>query len=265
MTSKEAIERIKHLLFGAQSFGMLKTKDGVELKVEGDVELSKAVYIITPDGELPAADADYEMEDGMLLKVKEGMIDNITYPKVEDETEVKVEVEAEDAMVDEVKVDEEVKMVSAELIDGTIVENDAEELQVGDALFVVTEEGRQPAPDSVHETTEGKLITTEGGLIVKIEDKPAEEIKVDETVTEELNFDELLEVFTVGFNHLRGELDVLKESYDNLQANFNKFSAEPAGEKLYSTHKQEYVNEKRAQEFSKLEALKALKQKKTIK
>ena len=204
MTSKEAIEKIKHLLFGSQTFGMLKTKEGVELKVEGDVELEKAIYIITEDGELPAADGDYEMEDNMVIKVKDGMVDKIDYTKVEEEEVMEDEkpMEDEEVMEDvvEEKIDEEVKMVTAELVDGTIVESDTEELKVGDALFVLTEEGRVEAPDSVHETSEGKLITTENGIVVKIEDKVAEveddSIEVEVEVEEELNFAEMLEVFT---------------------------------------------------------------------
>ena len=261
MTSKEAINKIKHLLFGAQTFGMLKTKDGVELKIEGDVELKKEVYVITADGELPAGDKDYEMEDGMLIKIKEGLIDRIDYPKTETETEVVEEELETDTEVDEETMgeheDEEVKMVTAELIDGTIVETDTEELKVGDALFVLTAEGRVEAPDSVHETTDGKMVTTEAGIVVKIEEK------VEETVTEEeLNFDELLEVFTAGFTHLNSELKVLKDDYKNLTENFKRFSAEPVTDRLYNNPKGEYVKQLNESKFSKLEALAALKNKK---
>ncbi len=261
MTSKEAIEKIKHLLFGSETFGMLKTKDGVEMKVEGDVELEKTIYIVTPDGEMPAADGDYEMEDEMVIKVKEGMIDRIDYKKVEEE--VMEEHDDEESMKDdeekledvvEEKIDEEVKMVTAELIDGTIVESDTEELKEGDALFVVTEEGRVEVPDAVHETSDGKLVTTLDGIVVKIEEK------VEVEVEEELNFSELLETFTQGFNHLTNELNVLRENYDTLQENFNKFSAEPAGERLYN-NRSEFIKARKEQQFSKLEALAALKNK----
>jgi len=262
MTSKEAIEKIKQLLFGSETFGMLKTKEGVELKIEGDVELEKAIYIITPDGELPAEDKEYEMEDGMKIRVKEGLVDAIDYQRVEDEVDMeeteKEKVEDENEMAEH--GDEEVKMVTAELVDGTIVETDTEELKVGDSLFVVTEEGRTPAPDSDHETKDGKIVTTEDGIVVKIEEK----VEVEETVEveEELNFGELLETFTEAFNKLNSELNVMREEFDTMRENFNKFSAEPAGERIFTNKHKEMVKNKKEQQFSKLEALAALRRNK---
>ena len=84
-----------------------------------------------------------------------------------------------------------------------------------------------------------------------------------EVVTEELSIDELLETFTAGFNHLSKELNGLKENYDTLQANFSKFSAEPASERVYS-HK-DYVESKTKERFSKLEGLAALRRNKNNK
>lgn len=260
MTSKEAIEKIKNLLFGSETFGMLKTKDGVELKVEGDVELEKAIYIITPNGELPAEEGEYEMEDGMKVKVREGLIDSIDYTKIEDE--VDMEETEKEKVEDEMGEhgDEEVKMVTAELIDGTMVESDTDELKVGDALFVLTEEGRTPAPDSVHETTEGKLVTTENGIVVKIEEK--EDVEVEVEVEEELNFAELLETFTQAFGKLNNELNVLREQFDTMREDLNKFSAEPAGERIFTNRHQELVKNKKEFQASKLEALAALRRNK---
>jgi len=74
MTSKEAIDKIKHLLFGKELFSLMKTVEGMELKVEGELELGLPIYVITPEGEIPAADELYELEDGMKVRVKEGLI-----------------------------------------------------------------------------------------------------------------------------------------------------------------------------------------------
>ena len=77
MTSTEAINRIKQLLFGAQqTFSLMKTEEGVEMKVEGDIELEKEIYIITPEGELPAPEGKFVMEDGMEVSVKEGKVES---------------------------------------------------------------------------------------------------------------------------------------------------------------------------------------------
>ena len=251
MNSKEAIEKIKKLLFGeAATFGYLKTKEGVEMQVEGDVELEKEIYIITPDGNIPAEEGEYEMEDGMKVKVKEGLIDTIDYAGGKDkEEEMETEVEV---------TEEETTMVSAELIDGTIVETDTEELKVGDALFVVTEEGRTEAPDGDHETSEGDIISVVDGVITEIKAKVEEEVEVE--LSTETELDELLEVFTAGFNHLNSELNAIREEYDKLRENFNKFSAEPAGERQYF-NTQDYVKELKTKKLDKLQALRQLRNK----
>jgi hypothetical protein len=260
MNSKEAIAKIKQLLFGAETFGYLKTKDGVEMQIEGEVELEKEIYIITPDGNIPAEEGDYEMEDGLKVKVKEGLIDAIDYAGAEHEDEEEMETEEEVEIEAEAEVTEdEVKMVSAELIDGTIVETDTEELKVGDALFVVTEEGRVAAPDGNHETTDGLVVTVEDGIVKEIETKVVEEEVELSTETTE-GIDELLEVFTEGFTKLNNELNVIREEYTKLSESFNKFSAEPAGERQYF-NTADYAKTLKAEKINKLQALRGIKNK----
>lgn len=253
MTSNEAIQRIKNLLFGEQTFASLKTADGVEMKVEGELELEKEIYIITPDGEIPAPEGEFEMEDGLKVRIKEGLIEKLDYSKKEEET--MEEHEEEEKLEEEVKEDleeEKVELVSAELIDGTIVETDGD-LTVGAELYVTTEEGKIIAPDGSHETVEGKIVVVEDGIIKEITDKVEEEVEV------EASFDEMLEVFTAGFNHLQNELNLMKEQYETLNQSFSKFSAEPAGERKYLN---DYVEELNKRKFSKLEKLAALRNKK---
>jgi len=247
MNSKEAIDKIRNLLFGAQKFGYLKTIDGVELQIEGDVELTKEIYVITPDGNIPAEEGEYQIEDGMVVKVKDGLVESIEYaPEEEITTETTTETKEELE-----KHEDEIKMVSAELIDGTIVETDSEELKVGDTLFIITEEGRNEAPTGDHETTDGKIVSVEDGVITDIKEKEI----VDEVMTESL--EELLEVFTAGFNHLSNELGTIKSEYDKLKDDFKKFSSEPAGERQY--FQQEYVSNLKNTRINKLESLRMLK------
>ena len=67
-----------------------------------------------------------------------------------------------------------VELAEATLADGTVVKVEGE-LAEGKALLVVTEEGEIPAPEGIHETSDGKLITVDaGGVITAIEEKPEE-------------------------------------------------------------------------------------------
>ena len=66
------------------------------------------------------------------------------------------------------------------LVDGTIVVFEGEELAAGMLLNVKGEEGIVPAPDGVHETTTGLLVTTKDGVVEMIETKEAEaEVEVE--------------------------------------------------------------------------------------
>lgn len=78
MTTTEIKRKIAELLGKSfQSFGAYKTKEGAEFKVSEKMEVGSPIYVITPEGELPVMDGEYELESGMLLKVKEGIIDAI--------------------------------------------------------------------------------------------------------------------------------------------------------------------------------------------
>ena len=79
------------------------------------------------------------------------------------------------------------------LVDGTIVVFDGETLNVGSMLSVKTEEGIVPAPDGVHETTDGQLITTKDGVVELIEEKtmPVEEVEVENQFASLEQFDAL--------------------------------------------------------------------------
>lgn len=60
------------------------------------------------------------------------------------------------------------------LVDGTIVKYEGDAPMEGAPLIVVTPEGEVPAPDGVHETDSGLLISTQDGVIVSIEEKEME-------------------------------------------------------------------------------------------
>ena len=146
-------------------------------------------------------------------------------------------------------------MASAELVDGTKVEVDGE-LEVGKILSVVTEEGLIPAPNSIHETTDGTLITVgEGGLIESIEEKEAEatevvedtETEVEVSLEEEVptleeeeaetadllsSIAELLAPYTEQITELQKQVEYLGERFESI-------SDEPAAKPITRTFAEE--------------------------
>lgn len=66
--------------------------------------------------------------------------------------------------------EEEVKQfLDAKTIDGVIVRTNADAFVVGDALFVITEDGEQAAPAGEHTLEDGTiLVTDEGGTLLEV-------------------------------------------------------------------------------------------------
>lgn len=66
------------------------------------------------------------------------------------------------------------KFVDAKLIDGvTIIRYEGEKLDVGVAVFVITEQGAVEAPDADHVLEDGTMFTTVGGIVTAV--MPVEE------------------------------------------------------------------------------------------
>jgi preprotein translocase subunit YajC len=113
---------------------------------------------------------------------------------------------------------QEVKMETATLVDGTIIEWEGE-LAVGTAIFVQTGEGLIPAPDSVHQVEGGMLVTTEGGIvteIVEIEEEVEVEVAATEFATVE-SFNSLLDKF----NEVVARLEAMEKKNAEQEAKFN--------------------------------------------
>ncbi len=137
-----------------------------------------------------------------------------------------------------------VEFAEATLVDGTVVKVDGE-LAEGKSLFVVTEEGDIPAPMGTHETTEGLLVSVdENGVILAIEDKPAE---VEQELSEDTETVEAVESSVEANNSLNEELlgqiagliaplqaqiAEIGEKYSTLNAQFSAFKDEPAAERI---------------------------------
>ena len=79
MTYQDAIRRINKLL-GLYKFNSYKLKDSEsELILEGDLAVDEPVYVITNNGQLPAQDGEYELDDTTKIKIEDGKVQEIKY------------------------------------------------------------------------------------------------------------------------------------------------------------------------------------------
>lgn len=71
-----------------------KLIDGTQIKVEGDSVVEGAkVMVVTEEGEIPAPDGVHELEGGMKVETKEGVVVSMSEPEMEEGPEIKIEVE----------------------------------------------------------------------------------------------------------------------------------------------------------------------------
>ncbi len=130
---------------------------------------------------------------------------------------------------------EEKKFVEANLADGTVV-NIEPSLELGATVEVVTEEGVVAAPDGAHTLDTGVVITTEGGVIIEINEEAApeeeeaaaeEEMAAEETTEESAEEPqeapaeftaEQLEELTGRMTAMESEIAALKEQLTKEQA-----------------------------------------------
>ena len=259
MTREEIKNRIANLLgFNSHTFGSYKTTEGVELKMEGELEINRPIYVITPEGELPAPEGDYELENGMTAKVKEGMLAEII-------PSMKIEVEENE--------DEVEQMASATLADGTKITNkqgDAIPFEVGQVLYVITDEGQEIlAPMGQHTTDSGIVLTiaAEDGVITGLK-RPDEEgegslfEQAEHPDTEmgkdpEMKMVDFVEELMGALEKMTEELKKMKSKQEEMEMKFSKFSAQPAGEKVYERKNLSAVS---TLGFSKAEAILKLRQ-----
>ena len=156
---------------------------------------------------------------------------------------------------------ENVELAEATLVDGTVVRVDGE-FEVGKALVVVTEEGDVPAPDGAHETTDGYIVTTEGGVIVSIEEKAAEEAPAEEEVVVEEASAEFSEDFVNSIvdtlKPALAQIDALRNEIASLKSEFNAFSEAPATKKI-TNNLADYKAEAASKHEARFNALKQIR------
>lgn len=226
MTYQDAIKRINKIL-GLQKFSSYKIKDSQsELILEGDLAVDEPVYVITDNGQLPAQDGEYELDDTTKIKIEDGKVQEIKY-----DMETKTE-----------------NFVEAMLKDGTVVKSPT--FDVGEDVKIVSADGSEiPAPDGEHELSlkdsEGKevliKIITKDGKIVERENVELPEM-VEDAIEEEMgmtpDLSEGNDIIDGDFKKsVMGMLEEIKDAVkgvikdqEEMKAKVSKFSKEPAGE-----------------------------------
>lgn len=175
-------------------------------------------------------------------------------------TKLRIMLGAEEEVVETVTE----TMAEKSLVDGTVVYSEGE-LAPGAVLYVKVDEGEAPfAPEGMHETTDGLLVTVgENGEIASIEEKATEEVAAEEKVEEvemeeeepkaevEIDMDakDLVEAIAEMIKPQAEVIEELKEEIATLKAKFADFADEPGGDPVRNT-----FSEQRADKLTKAEA-----------
>lgn len=312
MNSKQAIKKIMDILnLTPQKFYEAKTEQGVQLKMEGELELGSIIYVATEEGMIPAPDGVHKLDDGTEIEVLDGKISKIdmsdyTYGETEDAKKEKKD-EAE-AIKDETMSEVELEFGDVKLKNGEIIRIGGDEPSVGLRVKKVGYDGTLSAlQDGEYETEGGKVISVSGGSIqgyqsvadkkaqagkfveaktadgakvesptfdvgepievvdadgkkvpapdgehqVVLKDSEGNDVKIRviskdgkiverENVEEKMSEVEIAELFSKALKKFENKLDAIEARYAGLENKFNKFSKEPAGEKVYT---QKTINE----------------------
>lgn len=226
MNYQDAIKKINKLL-GLYKFNSYKIKEsGDEIITEGDLSVGEPIYIINKDGQIPAPDGEFELDDTTKITIKDGMVQKINYDNMEKKQD----------------------FVEAALKDGTVVKSPT--FDVGEEVKVVSPDGKEmPAPDGEHELklkdSEGKevliKIMTKDGKITEREnvELPSEEEKeVEEDMgmlTPDLsqgndNMEGFKKEVMAVLGEIKDKIDTIVADQEEMKKKVSKFAKEPAGE-----------------------------------
>jgi hypothetical protein len=125
-------------------------------------------------------------------------------------------------------VETEIQLAEATLVDGTIVKVEGE-FEVGKQLVVVTAEGDIAAPEGIHETTDGLLVTVDAqGVITNLEETTEESEEVEAKASTELSEDFVNQIVNI----LDNKFKEFETKLQTLNHEFSAFRNEPAGKKI---------------------------------
>lgn len=259
MNSKQAINRIMTILnLTTQKFYDAKTDQGVQLKMEGELEIGGPIYVATDEGMIPAPDGTHKIEDGSEIEVMDGKVSKIKMGNDVEKTEdAKVEEEKEKVdIADETMSDVEMEFGDVKLKSGEVLRLGSDEPGVGVQVKKVGYDGTLSSiADGEYETESGKMISITGGAIDGYQDASDKEQKTEKT--EEMSAVEIAEIFAQALKKFEVKLDAIEQKFTGLETKFTKFSKEPAGEKVYN---QKTVNFEDNAPHTKLESFRKMRE-----
>jgi len=236
MNSKQAINKIMTILnLTPQKFYECKTDQGVQLKMEGDLEVGGPIYVATDEGMIPAPDGVHKIEDGSELEVMDGKVSKI---KMGNDTEITDDAKVEDAkekveIADETMSEIEMEFGDVKLKSGEVLRLGNDEPGVDVMVRKVGYDGTLSAiADGEYETEGGKMISITGGVIDGYQDASSKEQKIEKT--EDMSAVEIAQIFAQALKKFEDKLDAMEQKFTGLETKFTKFAKEPAGEKVYN-------------------------------
>lgn len=223
LNAKDAISKIKELLnleFAEteQKFFSAQLEDGTQVTNNTDslnLELGDTLYVVANDGNLVPApgDMEHKLSSGEVVKldIESKVVAMATMDTISDETpdEAEVVVEADEM--------EEEQFVTATLEDGTRITNESsDDFEVGQTLYVITEEGETVnAPEGEHVTESGiQIVVNSEGTITGVR-KPDEEGEGSLEAEKEVQ----------DFTSLQTEVAEIKQAISQVLDVFSKFSS----------------------------------------
>jgi hypothetical protein len=108
-----------------------------------------------------------------------------------EETKEVVEETTEETTKEEMAETVKEKFEDIVLADGSVAVAEPD-VNIGSAVVVSVDDEMVPTPDGNHELADGRVITTEGGVITAIEEVEAEEPMADDEEEEEMNIEKPL-------------------------------------------------------------------------
>lgn len=228
MNATDAINRIADLLglkFKSEKFMVTKLVDNsttITNNQEGPFSVGEELFVVGEDSILkPAPTGTHETREGLLITVGEDSV----ISKIEEKPVEQIEDSPINEASTEVEVDTKTEMLtSATLTDGTKIETDSdgEKFEVGQKLYVITQEGEKvQAPVGEHTTDSGIVLTVdEEGFITgvkypdeegegSLEDDKSEMKKMKEAME---NMFSLLEKFSKDLESYKKDYEEFKKS-----------------------------------------------------
>lgn len=229
-----------------EKFAEVMLLDGsATLTYEGEMLMEGIdVFVITPDGNLPAPDGTHLLVGGISVTTEGGKVVSIT----------KEETPVEQPVVEQT-------FAEATLVDGTKIMTDEEgDFAPGQKLYVITEAGEKvSAPEGEHTTDSGIVMTVDAeGTItgVKYPDQPGEASL--EEHEEMMPKEEIVAAVAEAVASVIEEVEMrMKNKMEELEKKFTDFSKSPAAEKTTgistsTTSAKEFSSTRNAKDIERL-------------